>query len=234
MMLLNNQTAKKIFAVKTTNLALEKVINGEPKVFEEVTIDFKAEAREIAQYIRNDDKIVYNLIDIGLSDIGLLHHSINVGLLSTALGVKEGYTNSDLKTLAIGALLHDTGKRFAPREILDKPGKLTAEEYELIKTHSAIGYKLLTDVFGFDEIIARISVEHHERVDGSGYPNGLVGDKIHVFSRICAIADAYSALTTDRVYRKAWPKDDAIKHIYKNAGTLFDDRLARSFVEIAR
>ncbi|MCF7924874.1 MAG: HD domain-containing protein, partial [Candidatus Izimaplasma sp.] len=122
------------------------------------------------------------------------------------------------------------GKISLPDNILNKPGKLTEEEYEIVKTHTTIGYDILHTADEYSDLAIHAS-NHHERYDGLGYPNGLKGKDIPLFSRIIAITDAYEAMTSDRPYRKKMSKAKATKEIIDNAGTQFDPELAKAFVE---
>ena len=126
-----------------------------------------------------------------------------------------------IHNIRIGSLLHDIGKIGMPDSILAKPTKLTENEYEQIKKHPGIGYKIMNQVSLLNNVLPAI-IEHHERLDGSGYPLGLEGDQISIAGRIVAVADVFDALTTDRPYRQAYSSDKAIAHLEQNSGTQFD------------
>ncbi|MBQ6256494.1 MAG: HD domain-containing protein, partial [Clostridia bacterium] len=118
-----------------------------------------------------------------------------------------------------------------PSEILEKPGKLTDEEYAVIKTHTTLGGKLLENVEGEEMKLSRtIALQHHERYDGKGYPSQLAGDSISMEGRIVAVADVYDALTSKRSYKNAWKEEDAFQEIVKGRGTQFDPRVVDAFV----
>ena len=127
-------------------------------------------------------------------------------------------------------MLHDIGKVAISKAIWGKPGKLNDLEMEEIKKHPQIGYRILNTVNEMSDI-AEYVLKHHERYDGLGYPNGLKGEEIPLISRILAIVSAYDAMATDRVYRKALAQEQVIEEYKKNAGTQFDPKLARIFVE---
>jgi len=130
--------------------------------------------------------------------------------------------------------MHDVGKIGIADSILLKPGKLTANEFEVIKTHSAIGAELLSKNHSFlMEAAHIIALTHHEKWDGSGYPNNLAGEEIPILGRICAIADVFDALTTVRPYKKAWEVEDAFEMIKENSGSHFDPELAGEFIKIS-
>lgn len=127
-------------------------------------------------------------------------HSLNVALISRAIGKWLHFSRNDLDTLTLAGLLHDIGKTQVPDEILNKQGKLTEEEFHIIRNHTLLGYKLLEPT-ALDVRIKLAALQHHERYDGSGYPQGLPGDEIDDFASIVAIADVYDAMTAARAYR---------------------------------
>lgn len=127
-------------------------------------------------------------------------HSMQVGMLSYYLATWMGYSTNEAYDIGKAGYLHDIGKSRIPKEILDKPGKLTSEEYEVIKLHTTYGYEIIRESID-DELTALVALQHHERDDGSGYPNRIHEDKIHPYSHIAAVADVYSAMTTNRTYQ---------------------------------
>lgn len=166
-----------------------------------------------------------------LSDGELFHHSVNVTFFAMSLGLGLGLNEDDLIDLGLGTLLHDVGKLKVPDYILKKPGKLTADEFEMIKLHPSYGYDLLR---GIDDLPVRsrlVALEHHERVDGSGYPRGLKNEEIHYFARIAGVADVYEALTANRVYRKGYLPHQAYELLLGAGGTQFDPAVIEAFVK---
>lgn len=157
-------------------------------------------------------------------------HSERVEQIAVQIGKVLNLDEDTLKALAAAAMFHDIGKISIPDEILNKQGKLSKEEYEIIKTHTTIGYDILNTADEYSELAIHAS-SHHERYDGQGYPNGLKGDQIPLFSRIIAVADAYEAMTSDRPYRKKLPKSKARQEIIDHSGTQFDPLIAKVFVE---
>ena len=154
------------------------------------------------------------------------------------LASRLGYTGQQLEYVSIAAMLHDVGKLFVPAEILDKPGKLTAEEFEVVKRHTADGERLLHNAPGAIMAYARIiALEHHEKWDGSGYM-GLRGEEIHMEARITAIADVFDALMSKRPYKEAFSPEETYRIIVSESGRHFDPRLveefARCFSELCR
>ncbi len=177
-----------------------------------------------------EDAII-NLQDLKTSDNYTFYHSANVCVLSTITGVSLGFNKEKLKQLALGAILHDIGKVKIPNEVLNKPSKLTPEEYEIIKQHSRHGYEILKKSMELSTYASYIALTHHERYNGTGYPLGLKGDEIHEFSRIVAIADVYDAMTSDRVYKKRSNINDTVEYLVGMGHHQFDYEIVRNFIE---
>jgi len=136
------------------------------------------------------------------------------------------------RNLEFGALLHDVGKIAIPKEIINKPGKLDAAEWTVIKTHTVEGQKMLERVGGFMREVGLIVRSHHERWDGGGYPDGLVGDRIPLEARIIACCDTWNAMRTDRAYRKALSHEVALAELTANSGTQFDPTVVEALVKV--
>lgn len=147
------------------------------------------------------------------------------------IGRKMGLSSRELDELALLAILHDMGKVGIRESILQKPGPLTAEEWEEMKKHPEIGWRIAKAIPELTHI-AEYILCHHERWDGHGYPRGLKGEEIPLLSRILAVVDAYDAMTSDRVYRKAMPREKAFAELKRNAGTQFDPRVVEVFLEL--
>ncbi len=160
------------------------------------------------------------------------HHSTRVTDFSLKIAAKMGFSEKELGDLELAALLHDVGKIAVPESILNKPGKLTDEEFTLIKEHPARGEAILSPVIELKEI-SRVVRAHHERYDGKGYPDRLKGREIPIGARIMTIADTYDSITSERPYRKAASHRYAIKEIISCSGTQFDPEVVENFLEIA-
>ncbi len=160
-------------------------------------------------------------------------HSHRVSLLCKSMGMALGLPEREVQELELIGLLHDIGKIAIDENILNKSGKLTEAEWEEIKRHPEIGYRILNTVNDMSDI-ANFVLYHHERWDGMGYPKGLKGEDIPFVSRIITIADAYDAMTSDRSYRGALPEQVAIEELQKNAGIQFDSELVRVFINKRR
>lgn len=160
-------------------------------------------------------------------------HSERVARISKIIAQKMGLPNEEMERLYFAALIHDVGKVSVPNSILNKPSRLTAEEYEVIKQHPALAADMLV-AFNYLRSISEIVRYHHERWDGKGYPEGLKGEEIPLLSRILALADAFDAMTSDRSYRRALPLDWALREVMDNSGKQFDPKLVEVFLEIVR
>ncbi len=167
---------------------------------------------------------------LGLKNPYTEKHSEDMIRYAVDTARKLNLGESFIENIKYGTLLHDIGKLAVPDNILNKPGKLDAEEFEEIKKHPVAGYELLKSVF---EPISLIVRDHHEKVDGSGYPNGLKGDEIGLPAKIVAVADVFDALINERPYKKAFSKEEAVKIIKEGVGTHFDEEVVSAFLEVA-
>lgn len=170
------------------------------------------------------------LHNMQVSNDAVFVHSVNVSLIAATLGKWLNFSNQDIDLLTLSGLLHDVGKNSIPKEILEKPGKLTPEEYELIKTHPKKGYAYIKDL-PIDIRVKEVCLLHHERCDGSGYPFGLVGSKISPFAKIIAIADVYDAMISARSYREALCPFEAIRLFEKDGLHKYDPQFILTFLE---
>lgn len=170
------------------------------------------------------------ITDIRLHDDYTFSHSVNVAILAAMLGSLCGLERRDLMKLTLGGLLHDIGKLIVPKSILNKPGSLSDKEFEIIRMHPEAGREKLLEINKVvDPSIIDITVQHHEHLDGKGYPKRLVGGQIHYFSRIIAIADVYDALTSERAYKRAYKAYTASKIMMKCSTGQFDEALLKLF-----
>lgn len=185
-------------------------------------------ANNIVDEVKSSNSIILQTINLSSYDNYTYTHSINVDILSVVLGVALGLKDNELKMLSQAALLHDIGKTCVPIDILNKPGKLTDEEYDIIKEHTSHGYYMLCENPDLSSVTRNAIYSHHENEDGSGYPRGITGDKIHKFAKIIHIADVYDALTAKRVYKDAMNPADALEYLMSQAGRMFD----KDYVEV--
>lgn len=178
-----------------------------------------------------DDTVTALVQMINMRDPPTGRHSAQVAVYSSLLGQEVGLSAEELNWLRIGALLHDFGKVQIGDKILYKPGRLTAAEFEIVKTHTTIGAKTIEQIPFLAPVISIVR-SHHERWDGGGYPDGLAGENFPRLARIVAVADTFDAMTTDQPYRAAMPADVAFSEIEEMRGTQFDPNIATAFLAI--
>jgi HD-GYP domain-containing protein (c-di-GMP phosphodiesterase class II) len=187
-------------------------------------------ALELSNAYRGTALLLGDVVEADDAYTGL--HSRDVVSLVTDVCDQLGVTGAERRDAEFAALLHDVGKIKIPAEIINKPGKLTDDEFELIKTHTVEGEKLLAQVGGILGNVGRIVRSCHEDWDGTGYPDGLVADEIPRVARIVRCCDAYSAMTTDRSYRKALPVSEAIAELQRCSGTDFDPAVVDALLAV--
>lgn len=158
-------------------------------------------------------------------------HSVSVGTLLVAFGRSLGMQLDHLREIGMGGLLHDVGKMKVPDEVLNKPGRLTAEEFEIIKRHPGDGHSILLETPGVGDIPLDITRHHHERIDGSGYPDRLPAEQISRFAKMAAIVDVYDAISADRVYHKGLAPTDALRKMWEWSSNHFDRPLLQAFMK---
>jgi len=187
-------------------------------------------SKSIVEDVLSNNNTMINLVDIKTADNYTYEHSVNVAVLSLVLGIELGLNRNQLNDLCVGALLHDIGKAFTPREILAKPGPLSDSEYKIIKEHPVKGYEYIKGNPYVTSAVKVIVYEHHERADGTGYPRGIKDEGIHILAKILSVVDVYDALTSDRPYRKAVSPNEALELIMGSAGRQFNFDVAEAFV----
>jgi putative nucleotidyltransferase with HDIG domain len=163
-------------------------------------------------------------VRLATKDASTEEHTRRVATLAVQMGEKLGLSPTRLRSLAIGGLLHDIGKLSIPDGILQKPGPLDDDEYDVVKQHPERGRELLNELGGFDDSVGRLVLDHHERLDGSGYPRGLVGVELDLATRILAVCDVYDALVSRRAYRPAWSREQALSLLRDESDVAFDAR----------
>lgn len=188
---------------------------------------------ELLTSLRQGDEAIYRSLaqTIELKDLYTRGHCDRVVEFSLALGKRLGLTGEDLKNLEHGAMLHDCGKIGIPEVILNFPGRLDSDQFEVIRQHPGWGADVARTA-GLQRVVVDIILHHHEHYDGHGYPAGLAGDQIPVEARIVAASDVYDALTSDRSYRKALPSDVAEQEMISMRGTVLDPALVDLLLEI--
>lgn len=158
-------------------------------------------------------------------------HSVAVCALMIGLGRTLGLEGDALKSAGMAGLLHDVGKMMIPDAVLNKPGRLTDDEFTVIKSHPERGWEILKESSGVDEIALDVCRHHHERMDGTGYPDKLPGNDLTLFARMGAVCDVYDAITSDRSYKNAWAPGEAIRKMAEWKDGHFDDRIFQAFVK---
>ncbi len=217
------------------NITVYPITDKEGKITEYLGIRHDiTEAENLHKEFENTQReIVYKLGEVGETrskETG--SHVKRVAEYSKLLAREYGLSDNDINTLFTASPMHDIGKVGIPDEILNKPGKLTSEEWTVMKTHSELGYEILKS--SSREILqaaAIVSYTHHEKWNGSGYPNGLEGNNIHIFGRITALADVFDALGSNRCYKKAWELDKILEFFKNQRGKHFEPKLIDIFME---
>ena len=204
---------------RTNKLAIETV-SSILDIAEKLVID-----------VLSNEEILINLIDLKGFDDYTYQHSLCVAIIAITLGIKMGFNESKLNDLAISGLMHDIGKMSISKEILNKPSRLTEEEFEIMKKHPENAVLLLESLKMFPTVILQGIESHHEKYDGTGYPKQLKGENIPLFGRILAVADVYDALTSDRPYRKASFPNEVIEFMMGNTDVHFDREVLSAFLK---
>lgn len=204
--------------VKETTYILEEHI---PKV-EKLT-------KTLLHNILENEEIVTILTDTYLYNKDIFQHSFNVAIYTLVIAKELGFQEDELKIIALGALLHDVGKMVIPQKILKKPDHLTEDEFSIMKRHTEYGFQILHNIHTIPQEVAQCALQHHERIDGSGYPMGLIDCKIHRYAKIIAVADVFDALTSNRVYREKVLPSNVVHYIQEGSGKVFDKQVVEAF-----
>lgn len=211
---------KAISSGKATVLASREQLGRQfGHVFDKIVSDLQASHQTLV-----------NLASIFTADGYLYHHSVNVAILATVIGLAKGYNQTQIKELGIGALLHDIGMLELSEDLIKKNGEYTPEELEKVKQHTVLGYEFLKTQDGISTLTAHVALQHHERLDGSGYPRGLRGKEIHEYAQIVGMCDVFNALNSQRRHRNAYLPHESMEYLM--AGSLkFDYSLVKLFVK---
>lgn len=208
------------------------------QLFEEVRNERKIPLADLRMHILPvirevslDPNLIGLFATLQARDDYLYRHPLAVAIISHILGSWLGIDRQELLQLTTAALLHDVGKMFIPPDMLHKTDRLTEEEYALLKQHTVFGYKLLDATVGASHRQALVALQHHERMDGSGYPFGLTNDRIDGFSRIVAVADVFHKMTAGRGYRNASPFYEVLFHMEKEMFGKLDPTVTRVLIE---
>ena len=186
---------------------------------------------EINDSVSRNPGALISLARLKTADDYTYMHSVAVCALMIALAKQLGLSESETRRAGIAGLLHDLGKALMPMEVLNKPGKLTDEEFAIIKKHPEEGHRLLLGNPDADEMTLDVVLHHHEKVDGTGYPKGLKDQEISLFAKMGAICDVYDAITSNRPYKAGWPPSESLRKMAEWATGHFDQRVFQAFVK---
>lgn len=179
-------------------------------------------ARMMVEEILQNGALTIDLVNLRSFDDYTYAHSVNVAVLCGVMGLGFGLDEEELTCMITAALIHDLGKLSIPGNILNKPSRLTPEEFQIMKSHPQLSYELIQNRLDIAPSIKTAVLYHHENVDGSGYPHGIKGDEHTLFTKILHVADVYDALVSKRPYKKPYSSFDAAEYLMANCGTLFD------------
>lgn len=201
--------------------------NTEETGFAEATVNI---TNELMSAIFENDAIAVDIGMLKVSDEYTFKHSVDVATMAMVIGKQYGLGEEEIREIGIAGLLHDVGKSKIPNEVLNKPGRLDEDEFALMKQHSLFGFQILKEKENFSDGIMRGVLQHHEKINGAGYPLGVAEDKIHTYAKIISVADVYDALVTERPYKSAFSKRDAVEMIMAMTREL-DMKSMTSFLE---
>jgi putative nucleotidyltransferase with HDIG domain len=189
-------------------------------------------AAETVDYVLQSERSLAQLASVMATDYYTYTHSINVCAFAVALAHRAGVDRADVADLATGALLHDLGKSQVPRDLLTRSGPLSAQEMAVMRSHVTWGEQIIVEHQAVSPLGLLAVSQHHEKVDGSGYPRQLAADKVHLFGRITAIADCFDAMTTNRSYQAAMSAYDALSRMKTTLSGQFDQGLLEQFIRL--
>lgn len=192
--------------------------------------EIRSFSKKIQNELKSISSVIKNIVLYGSGSDTIYRHGVNVAALSSILGKWLGFSESQLNLLTYSAILHDLGKTKIDKDILDKAGPLTQKEFKEVKNHPAIGYNYVKEIPFLDKSVSFGVLMHHEKIDGSGYPLGLKGDKIHPFARIIAVADVFDAVNSDRAYKKSKAPFEALEIVSREGIGKLDYEYCRTFV----
>ena len=214
--------------VKSAKTIFNKVFDNE-KV---ETAVFTEATDVILQEVSKNLEKIDCISQLRIFDEYTFSHTVNVSTYSSAIGITLGLSEKDIKELALGALLHDVGKMLVPLDILNKPAKLDPEEFEIMKSHTLLGYRYIKKNLEVSDDVARVALDHQEKYSGGGYPHGLKGKEINLYAQVASIADVYDALTSNRVYKRAFTSEEAIEIMISEGEKSFNPYMLSRFLEI--
>ncbi|MDE7479327.1 MAG: HD-GYP domain-containing protein [Lachnospiraceae bacterium] len=232
---IEKQTVKDRAKVKLSESVKARVAEGiqylyNDTVSEGFTSTTRSITNDLMKAISDNDAIAVDISTLKISDEYTFKHSVDVATMAMIVGKKHGLSKQEVYELGISGLLHDVGKSKIPNEILNKAGKLTDDEFMMMKQHSLYGYQILKEKEDLSTPIKLGVLQHHEKMNAKGYPMGVPAEKINLFARIISVADIYDALVTERPYKKPFSPRDAVEMIMSLTDEL-DIDVMKSFLE---
>lgn len=188
-------------------------------------------AKRMVEEILSHGNVSLDLKDLRSYDDYTFAHSVNVAVYCGVIGMGMGMGEAELGNLVTAALLHDLGKLQIPDEILNKPGRLTNEEYQIMKAHAQLSYQIISERWDISAFVKEAVLHHHENIDGSGYPDGIDSSQMTIFGKILHVADVYDALTSKRPYKEPYSPCEASEYLMGGCGILFDQKVVEKFLE---
>lgn len=213
----------------TFNEIKQKGFEERSYILENKSTQMATVVEQLLDEIMNREDALSLLTDVFMTDDYIFQHSLNVTIYSLAIGTELKLTKKKLVEIGVGSMLHDVGKTFIDPDILKKPARLTTFEFETIKCHTQFGYDFLRKQTTIPLVIAHCAFQHHERLDGSGYPRGIESVDIHPYAKIIAVADVFDAVTSNRSYRDAMLPHEGLEILYAGAVNLFDKEIVEAF-----
>ncbi|WP_432408087.1 HD-GYP domain-containing protein [Wukongibacter sp. M2B1] len=222
------ETIKNVFKTMSPN---RNDKNRKGYVTNESYKDVKNAIYQITNNLKKNNGSLFNMVEIMSTDLATYNHCVNVSVLAIMTARAMGLDEKRIMDIGVGALMHDIGYAYVPSEIINKPGKLSDEEFEAIKKHTVYGYEMVKEDANISAIVKTIILMHHERLDGSGYPLRIKGDKINKFVRIVSICDMFEALTSDRAYREKMPVYKALELLTAETTSKLDLEIYKNFIK---
>ena len=224
--------------LKRAAMICDKARHAVVSMFQEVRMGkaISAEAvgelvEEISSSIMRNPSALISLARLKTADDYTYMHSVAVCALMVSLARQLDLDEPDVREAGMAGLLHDIGKALMPMNVLNKPGKLTDDEFRIIKSHPVEGHRLLVEGRTASDIVLEVCLHHHEKIDGTGYPHRLVGEKISLFARMGAVCDVYDAITSNRPYKAGWDPAESIRKMTEWCQGHFDERVFQAFVK---
>ena len=230
--------AKAVFSIKEIFENMEKGTRDAKKakgfthvIPEEHYYAIKSVLENLMENLNQNKGCLMNMIDVMSTDLYTYTHSVNVAIISVMTARSMGMNEKMVMEVGMGALMHDVGKIRVPQEILNKPSGLEDYEYEIMKEHSWLGYEIVKDNYTLSAYTKNIVLKHHERLDGSGYPFGIDGDKMEPYVRVVALCDVFDAMVSDRCYREQLTVHEVLEVIISQLNQKFDSDVYKHFIK---